>query len=158
MQPVSNTHPAANTRTFTLDLRGTTVQIEATISRAAYEIFSVRDANGQVSTTAGDLDEIEAQLDRIQETSLTAFDPETRAVERFTVVSLGWNILWIVREDGSTVRRSSPAFTEVAESWHIDREYAAAVESDAPHAAAVAGYLHPVPSLHRAGHGLRRAA
>ena len=146
------------TRHFSIQLNGNTVQIEAAISRAAYEIFSVRDANGQVSTNAGDLDEIEAQLDRIQETSLTAFDPETRAVERFTVVSLGLNVLWIVREDGSTVRRSSPAFTEVAESWHIDREYAQAVESDVPRAAALSGYLHPAPYLHRAGHGLRRAA
>ncbi len=135
------------------------MSIEAAISNAAYTIFNVNDTAGQsVETTSADLDQIERQLDRIEETRLTATDPDSGATETVTVVSLGLNILWIVRLDGSTVNRSSAQFTEYAESWHIDREYAAAVDSDQPHAAARAGFLHPQTFPTQQGHGLRRAA
>ena len=150
----------SNTRTFTIDLNGSPVQIEAAISNAAYTIFNVNDDAGQsVETTSADLDQIERQLDRIEETRLTATDPDSGATETVTVVSLGLNILWIVRLDGSTVARSSAQFTEYAECFHIDREYAAAVDSDQPHAAALAGYTHPTnPITSQQGIGYRRAA
>ena len=147
-------------RHFTIQLNGSPVQIEAAISATTNEIFAVNDANGEpVETTSADLDAIEAQLDAIQETTFDAIDPDSGAVETVTVVSLGLNIMWIVRADGSTVARSSAQFTEYAECFHIDREYAAAVDSDQPHAAARAGFLfptHPIPT--QQGHGLRRAA
>ena len=146
-------------RTITINLHGQRRQIEAEITRASYTIFAIRDAHGcAVSTTCDDLDEIERQLDQVKEDNLDAIDPDTGSVERFCVVSLFGNILWILREDGSTVRRSSPAYTEAAECWHIDREYREAVESEEPRAAALAGYIHPKEWPHSSGHGLHRAA
>ena len=83
---------------------------------------------------------------------------ETGREETFTVTSLGVDILAIQNVGGYVLPRHTPTWSEVAESWHIDKEFAEATESDEPCAAALAGYLHPEPYPNSAGHGLRRAA
>lgn len=149
----------SETRSFRLQLNGERVQVEAAISKAAYEIFSVRNAAGtEVPTVPEDLDEIEAQLERIESTTLAAYDSETGRTETVTVVSLGWDVLFVTRQDGTNARRSSPLFTEAAECFAIDREYAEAVESGYARTAAAAGYLRPQTWPNSSGHGLRRAA
>ena len=78
----------------------------------------------------------------------------------FTVRHNGPYIVAIFARCGALVPQSSPQFTETAEAFHIDREYAEVVESDQVRAAALAGFLHPVPRPFpsSAGHGYRRAA
>lgn len=63
---------------------------------------------------------------------------ETGWEETFTVTSLGADILAIQNVGGYVLPRCSPTWSEVAESWHLDREYSAAIESDEPRAAALA--------------------
>ena len=151
MQPISNT------RTFTLNLRGTPVEVEATVNKDTAFIERATAPDGTAfNVTSSDLDTIEAAL--FEETSVEAYDFMLGRFQKFTVRHNGAHIVAIFTACGVLVPPSGEQFTETAEAFHIDREYAAAVASDAPHAAALAGYLHPVPYLHRAGHGLRRAA
>ncbi len=63
---------------------------------------------------------------------------ETGREETFTVTSLGADILAIQNVGGYVLPRCSPTWSEVAESWHLDREYSAAIASDEPRAAALA--------------------
>ncbi len=86
-----------------------------------------------------------------------AFDVMTGALHRFTVHHDKGRVLEIRYAEGYSVPKSSPQFTESAEAFHIDREYAEAVESDQPRLAALAGYQpRPIPS--QRGIGYRRAA
>ena len=149
--------PFITTRTFTLNLRGTAVEIVAAINKDTASIERATDSQGHpFNVTSVDLDTIEAAL--FESTEVEAFDFTLGRFERFTVRHNGEHIVAIFTRCGALVPQGSPQFTETAEAWHIDREWSQAVESDAPHAAALAGYLHPAPHVHRAGHGLRRAA
>lgn len=158
MQTVSSTHPLANTRTFTLDLRGTPVEIEAAITGASAEIIRATAPDGaSFSVTCSDLDTIEAAL--FEETPVEALDFTLGRREQFQVRHMGDLIAAIFTASGALVPPSGEQFTETAEAFHIDREYAEAVESDQPRAAARAGFLfptHPIPT--QQGIGYRRAA
>ena len=68
------------------------------------------------------------------------------------------DILAIQSVGAFVLPRHSPTWSEVAESWHLDRQYAEAIDSDAPRAVAAAGFLRPAPVPSQQGFGLRRAA
>ena len=153
------------TRQFTLPLQGQMVQVEAMIAFCAYQITRATGPNGlPFDVTLDDLEVFESFVEaQITTTETRAFNMETRRMEVFSVTSWGPDILAIASADGVAVPRHTPTFTEVAESFLIDRQYNEAVESDQPHAAALAGYLHPLPVAVKpfpssAGHGYRRAA
>ena len=155
MQPVPNTH--LMTRTLTLSLRGTQVEIEAHVERDTAEIHRATTSDGApFDVTCDDLDTIEAAI--FESTTVEALDFTLGRNEPFTVRHNGAHIVAIFAACGALVPFSSPQFTETAEAFHIDRQYAEAVDSDQPRAAALAGYLHPAAHPHSAGHGYRRAA
>ena len=147
-------------RTFTIDLSGTTCEIDAMIGYASYIIMDVRPSDGfPFEFTADDMEIVEQFIEsRITSTTLQALDLDTYATATFTVHAYGSDILAIVHESGHVVERNSPVWTEVVEAWFIDREFEMAVESDAPHAAAAAGFLRPVPTQQGIGNRYRRAA
>ena len=147
-------------RTFLINLSGTACQIEAMISFTSYIITDVIDADGYpVEFGEDEMEVFEQHVDaRIRSTTLKALDLDTYATATFTVHDIDGHILAIEHESGHTVERNSPTWTEAAEAWHIDRQYAEVVESDAPHAAAAAGFLHAEPIPSQQGIGYRRAA
>ena len=147
-------------RSFLLDLSGTEVQIEAMISFTSYIITDVISLDGYpVDFTEADMETFEAHVDaRIVSTSLRALDLDTYHEATFTVHDIDGVILAIEHESGHVVERNSPTWTEAAEAWSLDRQYAEAIDSDAPQAAAAAGFLRPVPVPQNAGIGYRRAA
>ena len=149
-------------RTFSISLNGTSVAIEAEISFTAYEILNARCPAGLPFDVSLDhLETFEAYVEsRITSTTLQALDLDTYAPASFVLHAYGNDVLAIVHEAGHVVERNSATWSEVVESWFIDREYTEAIESDAPRAAAAAGFLRPVPipSPQRTGFGLRRAA
>ena len=148
-------------RTFSLNLSGTDVQIEAMISFTSYIITNVLTADGWPVNdfSADDMEVFEAHVEsRINATTLQALDLDTYATASFTIHDLDGVILAIEHESGHVVERNTPTWTEAAEAWHLDRQYAEALESDAPHAAAAAGFLRPVPVPQNSGIGYRRAA
>ena len=147
-------------RTFTIDLSGTPVEIEAAISFTAYEIMRATCPAGlPYDVSLDDLEIFEQFVEsRITSTTLKALDLDTYKTASFTVHAYGSDILAIEHESGHTVKRNSPTWTEVVESWFIDRQYAEAVESDQPHLAALAGFPPrsiPVPVPQNAGVGNR---
>ena len=149
--------PASNTRTFTLDLRGTPVEIEAEITGATAEILrATTDDGAAFHVTPDDLDTIEQAI--FESTEVEAFDFTLGRRETFRVRHNADHIVAIFTACGALVPRSGQQFTETAEAFHIDRQYAQAVESDVPHFAALSGFLHPAPHASGNGHGLRRAA
>ncbi len=144
-------------RTFTIDLRGTPVEVEARIEKTTAEILRATDAEGlPFDVTCDDLDTIEAAIFETTETE--AYDFRAGRNHRFTVRHNGEHIVAIFNTGGFLLPEHCPQFTETAEAFLIDRQYNEAVESDQPRRAALAGYLHPQPQPHSAGHGLRRAA
>ena len=144
-------------RTFTIDLRGTPVEVEARIEKASAEILSATDPEGvPFDVTCNDLDTIEAAI--FEETETEAFDFRTGRNRRFTVRHNGEHIVCIFNSGGCLLPEHSPQFTETAEAFLLDRRYNEAVESDQPRLAALAGYIHPEPYPNSAGHGYRRAA
>ena len=144
-------------RTFTIDLRGTFVEVEATICKATAEILRATGADGlHFDVTCDDLDTIEAAI--FEETVTEAFDFTAGRNQRFTVRHNGDHIVCIFSPGGFLLPEHSPQFTETAEAFFIDRQYNEAVESDQPRHAALAGYFHPEPYPNNAGHGHRRAA
>ena len=149
-------------KTFLINLSGTDVQIEAMISFASFAITDVISLDGHpVQFGEAEMEQFEQHVEaRIKRTSTQAFDLSTFKPTTFTVHDLDGVILAIEHESGHIVERNSPTFSEVAESWAIDREYAEAVESDQPHLAAAAGFLRPVPVPTQQGIGntYRRAA
>ncbi len=154
MQPTSN---LSQVRTFTIDLRGAPVEVEARIEKATAEILRVTDAEGQaLDVSCDDLDTIEAAI--FEETETEAYDFTAGRNVRFRVRHNGEHIVAIFNTGGFLLPEHCPQYTETAEAFLLDREYTAAIESDQPRAAALAGYIHPQPQPHSAGHGLRRAA
>ena len=147
-------------RTFTIDLSGTPCEIDAMISFTSYVIMDVRAGDGYgFEFEEEHMETFEEHVDaRINSTTLKALDLDTYSEASFTVHDLDGVILAIEHESGHVVQRNSPTWSEVAESWAIDREFQMAVESDQPHAAALAGFLRPVPVPSQQGIGLRRAA
>ena len=147
-------------KNFRLNLSGAAVQISALIAFCAYEIMQATDANGQrYDVSLHDLEVFESFVEsRITSTTLPAIDQDTYETVSFTVHAYGSDILAIVHESGHTVERNSPTWSEVAESWDLDRQYAEALDSDAPQVAAAAGFLRPVPIPSQQGFGYRRAA
>ena len=147
------------TRSFTINFSGTPVEIEAEIAFCAYSIMSARCPAGlPFDVSLDDLEIFESYVEAlITSTTTQALSLETGQMESFTVTAWGSDILAI--QNGTySLPRHSPTWTEAAEAWHIDRQYAEAVESDAPHAAHVAGFLHPQPIPSQQGIGYRRAA
>jgi len=153
--------PFTTRRTFTISLQGRPCQVEASISHTAYEIGRIS-ANGcTVTITLDDLEIIEAHIDAsIQTTETEAYNFTSGRMERFQVVSHQGSVLAVIDTGGYSLPRHSPQFSEAAEAFALDQEYAEAVESDAPHVAAAAGFLRPVPVPQNAGVGnrYRRAA
>ena len=147
-------------RTFSINLNGTAVEIEAAISFVSYEIMSARCPAGRpFDVSLDDLEVFETFVEsRITSTTLQALDLDTFKPTTYVLHAYGNDILNIQHESGHTVKRNSPTWSEVVESWFIDREYAEALDSDQPHAAAAAGFLHPQPFPSQQGHGMRRAA
>ncbi len=144
-------------RTFTIDLRGTSVDVEARIEKATAEILRATDTEGlPFDVTCDDLDIIEAVIFETTETE--AYDFRAGRNHRFTVRHNGEHIVAIFNTGGFLLPEHCPQFTETAEAFLLDRQYNEAVESDQPCAAALAGYVHPEPYPNSAGHGLRRAA
>ncbi len=158
----STPEPMKLAKTFTIDLSGTTCEIDAMIGYASYIIMDVRPSDGfPFEFTADDMETFEQYVEeRITSTTLKALDLDTYQMRDFTVHVYGSDILAIVHESGHTVERNSATWSEVVESWFIDREYEMAVESDQPHLAAVAGFLRPIPLPTQQGVGnqYRRAA
>jgi len=147
-------------KTFLLNLSGTEVQIEAMISFTSYIITDVIALDGfPVDFTEDDMETFEEFVEgRINATTLQALDLDTFKTATFTIHDLDGVILAIEHESGHVVARNSPTFSEVSEAWHLDREFSEALDSDAPQAAAVAGFLRPVPVPQNSGIGYRRAA
>ena len=151
-------------RTFLINLRGTSVEIDAEITFCAYQIMRATCPAGRpFDVSLDDLEVFETTIEQmIQTVETRAVNLETGQTETFTVTSWGADILAIENAGGYVLPRCTPTFSEVAEAFALDREYAEAVESDQPHAAGRAGYLRPVPvpvpSPQRTGFGLRRAA
>ncbi len=152
--------PFSTRRTFSINLSGTPVEIDAEIAFASYTIMRATDAAGRpFDVSLDDLEVFETTVERmIERTETRAVNLETGQTETFTVASLGSDILAIQNAGGYVLPRCCPTWSEVAESWHLDREYTEAVESDQPRRAALAGFLHPRPLPNQQGHGLRRAA
>ena len=147
------------TRSFTINMSGTPVEIEAQIAHCAYTIMRATDTAGRpFDVSLDDLEVFESTVEcMISRTETRALNLETGTPEVFTVVSMGADILAIENTGGYVLPRHMPTWSEVAESWHLDREYSAATESDQPHLAALAGYpARPIPS--QQGIGYRRAA
>ena len=144
-------------KTFLLNLSGTDVQIAAMISFTSYVITDVISLDGYpVEFGAEEMEVFEAHVDaRINSTTLKALDLDTYHTASFTVHDIDGVILAIEHESGHVVTRNTPTWSEVAESWHLDREYAEAAGSDQPQAAAAAGFLRPVPLPQQAGVGNR---
>ena len=147
-------------KTFLINLSGTDVQIEAMISFTSFIITNVIGLDGFDFDFEEEHMEIFEQFveSRINSTTLQALDLDTYQTATFTVHDIDGHILAIEHESGHTVERNSPTFSEVSESWHLDRQFNEAIDSDAPHAAAAAGFLRPVPVPQNAGIGYRRAA
>ncbi len=146
-------------RSFTIDLSGTAVEIDAEISFTAYQIMrAVCPAGLPFDVSLDDLEIFESYVEeQITTTTTQALNLETGQMETFTVTAWGSDILAI--QNGTySLPRHSPTWTEAAEAFHIDREFNEAVESDQPHAAHVAGFLHPQPIPSQQGIGYRRAA
>ncbi len=144
-------------RTFLINLSGTAVEIDAEITFTSYAIMRATCPAGRpFDVSLDDLEIFEQFVEsRITSTTLQALDLDTYATASFTVHAYGNDILAVVHESGHTVERNSPTWSEVVESWFIDREFQMAVESDQPHLAAVAGYLHPAPVPSQQGIGNR---
>ena len=161
--PTQLPEPMKLFRTFALDLNGTDVEIDAQISLASYVIMDVRAADGYpVNFTEEDMEAFEMYVEeQITTTTTQAMDLETGRMETFSIVSWGPDIIAVLNGTYS-LPRCSPQFTEACEAFHLDREFEMAIESDAPRAAAGAGFLRavsiPAPSPQRTGFGLRRAA
>ncbi len=147
------------TRSFTINMSGTPVEIEAEIAFCAYSIMRATCPAGRpFDVTLDDLEVFEQHVEAlITSTTTQALNLETGSVESFTVTSWGNDIL-AIQSMGYTLPRHSPTWTEAAEAFHIDREFGMAIESDQPHAAHVAGFLHPQPIPSQQGIGYRRAA
>ncbi len=146
---------------ITLDLdTADGVTVEAEVNGEHATVTRTTGGDGQpVETTPDDLDRIERHLFPVGDIAIVdALDLGTGNTESFLVTHEQGRVVTVRREHGGVVAHNSPQFTEVAEAWHIDREYAEAVESDQPHAAALAGYIHPQEWPNSSGHGLRRAA
>ncbi len=148
------------TRSFTINFSGTPVEIEAVIAFCAYSIMSARCPAGlPFDVSLDDLEVFESYVEgMIRTTSTQAVNLETGQTETFTVTSWGTDILAIQNAGSFTLPRHTPTWTEAAEAWHLDRQYAEVVESDQPQAAAAAGFLRPVPIPSQQGIGYRRAA
>ncbi len=144
------------TNTFTIDLRGAPATVEARIEKATAEILRATDAEGlPFDVSCDDLDTIEAAIFETTETE--AFDFSAGRNHRFTVRHNGEHIVAIFNTGGFLLPEHCPQFTETAEAFLLDRQYAEAVESDQPHLATIAGYpARPIPS--QQGIGYRRAA
>ena len=147
-------------RTFIIDLSVTATKIEAMISFTAYIITGAIGLDGYaVDFGEDEMEAFEAHVDaRIVSTTLQALDLDTFKTVNFTVHAIDGVILAIEHESGHVVERNSATWTEVVESWFIDREYAEVVESDQPHLAAIAGFIHPVTVPNQSGNRYRLAA
>ncbi len=151
-------------KTFLINLSGTACQIEAMISFTSYIITDVIALDGfPVDFGEDEMEVFEAHVEsRITATTLQALDLDTYATATFTVHDIDGVILAIEHESGHVVERNCPTWSEVGEAWNLDRQFNEALDSDAPQAAAAAGFLRPVPvpvpSPRRTGFGLRRAA
>ncbi len=156
----STPEPMKLLRTFHLPLHGHTATVEALISHTSYDILEATGRAGRkLDVTCDDLDIIEAHIDSQIITSETeAYCFESGRMERFKVISHQGSVLAVINTGGYSLPRHTPQFTEAAEAFALDREFAAAIESDQPRAAALAGYLQPRPLPNQQGHGLRRAA
>jgi len=126
------------TRSFTISLSGTPVEIEAQISHCAYTIMRATDTAGcPFEVSLEDLEVFESYVEgMIRTTSTQAVNLETGQTETFLVHAIGSDILAIQNNGGYVLPRCSPTFSEVSEAWCLDREFAEVVESDQPHAAA----------------------
>jgi len=144
-------------RTFHLPLHGHPATVEALISYTSYDILEATGRAGRkLDVTCDDLDTIEAHIDAtIQTTETEAYCFESGRMERFQIVSHQGSVLAVIDTGGYSLPRHSPQFSEAAEAFALDQEYAEAVESDAPHVAAAAGFLRPVPVPQNAGVGNR---
>ncbi len=139
-------------RTFLINLSGTAVEIEAAISFTAYSIMRATCPAGlPFDITLDHLETFEQFVEsRITSTTLQALDLDTYATASFVLHAYGNDVLAIVHEAGHVVERNSATWSEVVESWFIDREFNEAVESDQP---AAAGFLRPVPMPTQQGVG-----
>ena len=147
-------------RSFTINLSGTDVQINAEISFTAYQIMRARCPAGlPFDITLDHLEIFESYVEgRISTTTLKALDLDTFKPTTFQVHAYGNDVLAIVHESGHVVQRNSATWSEVVESWFIDRQFNEAIESETPHLAHVAGYTRPQPFPSQSGIGYRRAA
>ena len=146
-------------RTFRLPLQGHPATVEALISYTSYDILEATGRAGRkLDVTCDDLDIIEAHIDSEIVTSETeAYCFESGRLETFKVISHQGSVLAVINTGGYSLPRHTPQFTEAAEAFALDAQYAEAVESDQPRMAALAGYPpRPIPS--QQGIGYRRAA
>ncbi len=146
-------------RTFHLPLHGHPATVAALISYTSYDILEATGRAGRkLDVTCDDLDIIEAHIDSQIVTSETeAYCFESGRLETFKVISHQGSVLAVINTGGYSLPHYCPQFTEGAEAFALDQEYAEAVESDQPRLAALAGYpARPIPN--QQGHGYRRAA
>ena len=115
-------------RTFSLNLHGQHVTVEAFVNGSA-EVLSVVAHGQEVSVSSADLDTIEAAI-YDEATEVEAHDSRTGSTATFTVRHFGDHIQGIFTSTGGRLADSGELFTEVSESFHIDRHWAMMEDSD----------------------------
>ena len=121
--------PNPNTRTLTLNLRGTEVEIEALLRDTTATIVRATAPGGlSFDVQPDDLDTIEEAL--FDETTVEALDFTLHERRAFQVRHNGDHIVAIFTGGGALVPSSSEQFTETAEAFHIDRQWAMIDEAD----------------------------
>ena len=109
-------------------VRVTSGEIDAEITFTSYAIMRATCPAGRpFDVSLDDLETFESYVEALIESTTTrALNLETGRTETFTVTSWGNDIL-AIQSMGYTLPRHSPTWTEAAEAWHLDREYAEAV-------------------------------
>ncbi len=115
-------------RTFSLVLNGVTCFIQAFVNGTT-EVLSVRSNGQEVSVSSADLDTIESAI-YDETTEVEATDTRTGHSATFTVRHWGDHIAGIFTLAGGRLADNSELYTEVAESFHIDRHWAMIEDSD----------------------------
>ena len=112
-------------RTFHLSLNGSPAQIEALISHTSYEILDATSAGRPVDLSLEELERFEQHVDsQIKTTETEAYCFESGRMERFQIVSHQGSVLAVIDTGSCSLPRHTPQFTEAAEAFALDQEYA----------------------------------
>ena len=115
-------------RTLSIVLNGQHVNVEAFVNGQA-EVLTVSANGKEVYVSSADLDAIESAI-YDERTEVEARDTRTGHNATFIVRHWGDHIASIHTATGGRLRDNSELYTEVAESFHIDRHWAMMEDSD----------------------------